>query len=97
MLNDDLFIRRVCGCLLSTLGNTEAAADYDEDNTDNSKDHEDYQSSMAKLYQQENIIFIAWSRNMGLNISHSEAKLGYPYKQLRMILKLTGIYGYISV
>ena len=65
MLNDDLFIRRVCGCLLHTLGNTEAAADYDEDNTDNSKDHEDYQSSMAKLYQQENIVFIAWNIEMG--------------------------------
>ena len=87
MLNDDLFIRRVCGCLLSTLGNTEAAADYDEDNTDNSKDHEDYQSSMTKLYQQEYVVFIAWKINMDLDIrhlykwktQHSKTKLGYPY------------------
>ena len=39
--------------------NTLAAAENHEDDADNSKDHEDDKSSMAKLYKQINIIFIA--------------------------------------
>ena len=92
MLNEDLFIWRGCDCLLPSLGNTKAAADEHEENADNSKDHEDYQSSMAKLYQQENVIFIAWSKNIGLNISHlykseaqrSETTTWYTYVCIRL-------------
>ena len=65
MLNLDLFIWR--SGLLPSLGSTETAGDEDEENADNSKDHEDYQSSMAKLYQQENIVFITWNMENGLN------------------------------
>ena len=70
-----LFIRHICGCPLPTLRNTETAPDNHEENADNSKDHEDYQSSMTKLYQQENVVFIAWRMKMALNIKYLVGKV----------------------
>ena len=47
------------GCFLLILGDGHAAVDDDEENADDGKDDKDDQSSLAKIYQQMNIIFIA--------------------------------------
>ena len=47
------------GSLVPGVGDCQAAVEEHEEDADDSKKHEDNQSSLAKLYQQINVVFIA--------------------------------------
>jgi hypothetical protein len=47
------------GCFLLNLGDAHAAVNDDEENDDDGEDDKDDKSSLAKIYQQMNILFIA--------------------------------------